>query len=800
MGVYNLLCPLLLTSFLQLHILTGACVSIATGFIGLPASVSVSESTRPRSVVVEFQVQSSSLLPTVNILSVNPELAVFETPIVNPTDVSGIFNVQIVLNGSLDYEKASMVSVRLGLVTSSGSVEQTFHISVVDENNTPQCEPLFQLPGVEVHVPENLPVPVTLYTVLASDADRNDTLSFSISQVLPNSSKGQFHVSAGGSIISSQPFDYHTGPREFMLSVVVRDKQGANCTGTVRIKVLKVYNLPLDLLLVSQNVSIFENQGPEDIVAIVRANLTIPDVFYTFVKDYPHFKIGREDGIIRTAYNLDLEAERALAHSVLLVRAYSVALERSATATVTVNVLDVNEFPPFCSPSVFVLEVSETTEVGSSLGSLTCVDIDISNQSVSLTLVDNRLALLKFRLKDGQLLVNNTLNYDSAEMATNNFQYEATILATDTGTPPLTSQVRVLVSVTPVNEHDPVFQTLFFSVPEGTRPGTAVGTVVARDTDWPFDNIRYSITTGDAMFTIDPEGGELYLGGELDFEEQQVYVVGVQAEDYDQDMDRTNRKRGTVDITVQVENVNDNAPVCDPISYESTIFSTLSNKLPILSLSCADADSDRLTATITNGAAVDRFLMTGLSLVSKNVFSYVVDGVYDRTMFEVTISVSDGRHHTEAVAYIYVVPWTTTVPTTTTTTTTTTAKPPQVVTVMSDYWDPEPWFVVVVTVTGVLLLLVTSLLIWAILSRVYGWGPKDEPEPPSNKTEEIGKMNTEVSQNGASENDQASLDGTLSLSKVSIQDDLMRFDGKAQDPVSGRSYLFNSSTGERRWL
>ncbi|XP_036806262.1 cadherin-related family member 4 isoform X2 [Oncorhynchus mykiss] len=789
MGVYNLIRLLLPTPFLQLHILTGACVSIATGFIGLPASVSVSESTRPRSVVVEFQVQSSSLLPTVNILSVNPELAVFETPIVNPTNVSGIFNVQIVLSGSLDYEKASMVSVRLGLVTSSGRAEQTFHIRVVDENNTPQCEPLLQLPGVEVHVPENLPVPVTLYTVLASDADRNDTLSFSISQVLPNSSKGQFHISGGGSILSSQPFDYHTGPRELILSVVVRDKQGANCTGTVRIKVLKVYNPPLDLLLVSQNVSIFENQGPEDIVATVRANLTIPDVLYTFVKDYPHFKIGREDGVIRTAYNLDLEAERALAHSVLLVRAYSVAVECSATATVTVNVLDVNEFPPFCSPSVFVLEVSETIEVGSSLGSLTCVDIDVSNQSVSLTLVDNRSSLFKFRLKDGQLQVNNTLNYDSAEMATNNFQYEATILATDTGTPPLTSQVRVLVSVTPVNEHDPVFQTLFFSVPEGTRPGTAVGTVVARDTDWPFDNIRYSITTGDdTMFTIDPEGGDLYLGGELDFEEQQVYVVGVQAEDYEQDMDRTNRKRRTVDITVQVENVNDNAPVCDPISYESTIFSTLSNKLPILSLSCADADSDRLTATITNGAAVDRFLMTGLSLVSKNMFSYVVDGVYDRTMFEVTISVSDGRHHTEAVAYIYVVPWTTTVPTTTTTTTTT-AKPPQVVTVMSDYWDPEPWFVAVVTVTGVLLLLVTSLLIWAILSRVYGWGPKDEPEPPSNKTEEIGKMNTE-----------ASLDGSLSLTKASIQDDLMRFDGKAQDPVSGRSYLFNSSTGERRWL
>ena len=69
------------------------------------------------------------------------------------------------------------------------------------------------------------------------------------------------------------------------------------------------------------------------------------------------------------------------------------------------------------------------------------------------------------------------------------------------------------------------------------------------------------------------------------------------------------------------------------------------------------------------GAAVDRFQITGLTLFSKNVFSYVVDGVYDHTRFEVTISVSDGRHNTEAVAYIYVVPWTTTTPTTTTTTT-----------------------------------------------------------------------------------------------------------------------------------
>ena len=77
--------------------------------------------------------------------------------------------------------------------------------------------------------------------------------------------------------------------------------------------------------------------------------------FYTHTS-FLKFSSFLEDGIIRTAYNLDLEAEQALAHSVLLVEAYSLAEERSGTATITVNVLDVNEYPPFCSPSVFVYE------------------------------------------------------------------------------------------------------------------------------------------------------------------------------------------------------------------------------------------------------------------------------------------------------------------------------------------------------------------------------------------------------------------------------------------------------------
>ncbi|KAL6464314.1 hypothetical protein MHYP_G00266310 [Metynnis hypsauchen] len=221
----------------------------------------------------------------------------------------------IVLNGSLDFERVRLYSVRLGIVTASSVVQQSFHLRVIDVSEARECETQFQFPGVEVHVPEDVSPYKPLYTV-PQQGDLED----------------------------------------FSLSVVVRDSQGANCSGTVWIKVLKVFTPPLDVLLPVQNVSVLENGGAGDFVTAVQASPNVSAVFYTFVKPYPPYKIGPEDGIIRTAYNLDLEADRTLIRMVLLVRALSVVENRSGTATITVNVLDVNEHPPFCSPPIILPE------------------------------------------------------------------------------------------------------------------------------------------------------------------------------------------------------------------------------------------------------------------------------------------------------------------------------------------------------------------------------------------------------------------------------------------------------------
>lgn len=64
-------------------------------FIGLPDVLEVSESTRPRKVILEFQIASANPDPEVQILSITPDNPVLENPIINPTNVSGVFSVQV---------------------------------------------------------------------------------------------------------------------------------------------------------------------------------------------------------------------------------------------------------------------------------------------------------------------------------------------------------------------------------------------------------------------------------------------------------------------------------------------------------------------------------------------------------------------------------------------------------------------------------------------------------------------------------------------------------------------------------
>ncbi|GCB82054.1 hypothetical protein scyTo_0022862, partial [Scyliorhinus torazame] len=114
----------------------------------------------------------------------------------------------------------------------------------------------------------------------------------------------------------------------------------------------------------------------------------------------------------------------------------------------------------------------------------------------------------------------------------------------------------------------------------------------------------------------------------------------------------------------------------------------------------------------------NRFISQRDSLFSKNTFSYNPDGISDPTIFELQIEVTDDNGAdskltltTTVIVIVHVIPWTTTVPTTTAPLTTRTPIN-KMVTVLNNYWKPEAWFVVVLTLVSALAAVALALLLW----------------------------------------------------------------------------------------
>lgn len=126
----------------------------------------------------------------------------------------------------------------------------------------------------------------------------------------------------------------------------------------------------------------------------------------------------------------------------------------------------------------------------------------------------------------------------------------------------LSTVTQIILRVNDINNNKPVFDQsdYTFAVLEGDYFDADVGSVHAEDEDF-FDNglITYSIVgiSGDgAIFAIDSKSGAVTVSGVLDRESMDRYVLVVEASDHGE-----RRLVSTVNVTVEVVDVNDNQPI-----------------------------------------------------------------------------------------------------------------------------------------------------------------------------------------------------------------------------------------------
>ncbi|XP_077307668.1 cadherin-related family member 4-like isoform X2 [Lithobates pipiens] len=749
-------------------------------FLSLPDTVSIKERSPIGTSVHNFSlINCTSNNPTVTITSVTPPTTYFNTP--TQTLRGSVFNLQITLSSTATLNAQVVNEYILQITAECGNetVTAQLFVKIIDDLPEPLCEPKFSSQvGDTVEVYSNVPASSTIYTVVLP---KMTAVTYKITSPSPS----PFTVSPDGTV-RAPAAGFANANLNYQLQIQVTDTAGNTCNGTLNVKVLPVYQNSVNFTSSSYTVTIPEKGGPGYLVATLKATGT--DVLYQLIDPSTIYYIEPGTGTIRTTFNLDLETNPSLVTTILKVRAYdSTQRSDSATTTVTIAVTDVNDIAPQCSPALVVKQVPQNTPVGHIIDTFSCTDPDYSSTGLTYSIISNANSLYSFRMVGNQLVINNTLNYDSYEMASVNFQYSATVVVTDNGTPKMTANIPVFVTVTPVNDYEPVcVGPLTYSINENQPFGTVVGQLNATDADYPFNNVEYSISGAQnpTMFYINPRNGEINLLGPLDYEKQTTYNLVIKLVDLNNHTlpDAQKQPTGSCTITINVQDYNDNPPICTPPYDEATIHSTDSTAIPVKSLTCSDIDvTSVLSYTIVGGNINSRFWMSGSS-VMHNPFSFNTDGgVYDPENYELLILVTDStaspQYSTTATVFVTVIPWTTTQPTPTTTTPTP-QKKTTIVNQTLEYWQPDTWFIVVMIITGALLLGAIGLLTWALCRRYpcCAQGPKDATEPLLQERS-LQNTNQNTNQNQQPPPPSKEKKDVAPVSPLSLQ-----FDGRARDP------------------
>ncbi|XP_075795916.1 B-cadherin-like [Pelodiscus sinensis] len=404
------------------------------------------------------------------------------------TPPTGVFTIEdqtgwMMVTQPLDREAIDKYHLFSHAVSENGRpVEEPMEIiiTVTDQNdNKPQfTQELFKGSVLEGALPGTSVMQVT-----ATDADDaietyNGVIAYSILNQEPKEPHPQMFTinRATGAIgVIASGLDRER-VREYTLTLQAADLdgEGLTTTATAVITIMDTNDNAPEFDPRTYTVEVPENEAGLEFLRLAvtdvdEVNTAAWRATYTIVRgnEGGFFTVATDretnEGVLRTVKGLDFEARRQF---VLYVAATNeepfVVKLPTSTATVTVDVRDVNEAPVF-SPPLKTAQVSEDVPVGQKITSYTAQDPDkMQSQTIRYRLGNDPAGWLAIDPESAIVTAREPL--DREAVFVKNSTYTAIVLAVDDGTPPATGTGTLLLTLLDVNDNGPEPEPRKFTV------------------------------------------------------------------------------------------------------------------------------------------------------------------------------------------------------------------------------------------------------------------------------------------------------------------------------------------------
>ncbi|XP_063786132.1 protocadherin gamma-B2-like [Pseudophryne corroboree] len=353
----------------------------------------------------------------------------------------------------------------------------------------------------------------------------------------------------------------------YELILAASDGGSPMLTGTTQVKI-SVTDVNDNFPIFTQEVykvTLNENMPLNTIVVIVKANDndegSNAEITYSF-SNIPEdalkvFGIDSKSGEIKTKGIVDFEITKTYEMSVQAQDGGGLV----SHANVVVQIVDINDNAPEITLNSLSSPISENSLPGTVVALINIHDKDSKENSDVVCEIKGALPFKLLSSSGHFFKIVTTTTLDREEIS----YYNIVIVATDKGSPQLSTIKNINLTISDVNDNPPVFQKSNYVayITENNLPGGSIYSVQATDPDTEeHGKITYSIVSSQvekfpifSFLSINPVTGVLYAQRSFDYEDQKEFQIQIIAKDNGLPSLSTNTT-----LKILVVDRNDNAP------------------------------------------------------------------------------------------------------------------------------------------------------------------------------------------------------------------------------------------------
>ncbi|MEE6478658.1 hypothetical protein FKM82_011933 [Ascaphus truei] len=405
---------------------------------------------------------------------------------------------ELVLEKSLDRENQSFHELILTAFDGGTPMKTATAFIKIVVNDVNDNLPLFSQEMYEVTLNENAPNNSLVLYLNATDKDEglNAQITYSFSHISENA-QHLFTIDPQNSDIRTRgQLDYEV-TESYEMTVEAKDGGGLVSHCKVSIQIIDVNDNVPEIILTSVSTPIPEDSLSGTVIALInvrdRDSGENGEVTCQIMDALPFKLVSSSSSYHKLVTTSTMDRERTSEYNITIQATDKGSPPLSANKTIRLTIKDVNDNPPIFEKRGYIVYVPENNPPGNSIYNIYASDLDLGeNSRMIYTIFNNNIEDIKvssyvsINSVTGVLYAQQSFDYENLR------EFEILIMAKDSGSPPLSSNVTLRVCITDRNDNSPKIlypstgvdgTALFEIVPRFSDKGYLVTKVVAVDAD-----------------------------------------------------------------------------------------------------------------------------------------------------------------------------------------------------------------------------------------------------------------------------------------------------------------------------